>query len=107
MAALSVLSMRLHYPKIQLHLILPCTTQTRGWRLDDSRLYHQISEHADVIRYISDQYFDGVLQQRNRALIDGADACIAYLTSSHGGTAYTASYALKRGVELINLADTL
>ncbi|MBQ9774135.1 MAG: DUF1273 family protein [Clostridia bacterium] len=107
MAALSVLSMRMQYPQIQLHLILPCTTQTRGWSIGDARLYQQILERADTVRYISDGYFNGVLQQRNRALVDGADVCIAYLTTSHGGTAYTASYALKSQVELVNLAENL
>lgn len=106
LAALTVLLLRRKYPHIQLELLLPCPTQTKGWKKNDVLLYEQILEQADFHRYISTFYFNGVLQMRNRALVEGADVCIAYLTESHGGgTAFTASLALKSGLELINLAD--
>ena len=106
MAALAVLSLRKQFPEIRLELILPCPTQTRGWSQDDSVLYEQIKAQADAYHYVSTGYYKGVLQLRNRALVEGADVCIAYLTNSHGGgTAYTAALALKKGLELINLAN--
>lgn len=108
LAALTVLLLRRRYPHIRLELILPCPSQTRGWSLNDAMLYRQIMEQADSYRYVSNHYYNGVLQYRNRVLLEGADTCIAYLTVSHGGgTAYTASLALKNGIELINLADLL
>ena len=108
MAALAVLSLRKRFPEIRLELILPCATQTRGWSKDDSVLYEQIKSQADSVRYVSTGYYAGVLQQRNRALVENADVCVAYLcNSSGGGTAYTASLALKNGLELINLNDRI
>lgn len=106
-AALCVLSHRLRHPQIRLELILPCPTQTRGWGESDLNTYQQILNHADAHRYVSPAYYNGVMHARNRALVDGADVCVAYLRSSRGGTAYTVSYALKNGVELINLHDQL
>ncbi len=107
-AALSVLSLRREYPNIRLELILPCPTQTKDWTFSDARLYEQILAQADLVRYVSPFYRNGVLQMRNRALVDGANVCIAFLKHSHGGgTAYTAAYALKNGLELINLAEQL
>ena len=44
---------------------------------------------------------------RNRALVNGADLCVAYLTAPRGGTLYTCSYAEKKGVAVLNLADKL
>ena len=108
LAALSVLSLRRKYPQIRLELILPCPTQTHGWSENDVRLYEQIKAQADACRYVSQHYYAGVLQMRNRALVEGADACIAYLCTSHGGgTAFTASLALKKGLEFINISDHL
>ncbi len=108
MAALCVLSLRRRYPHIRLELVLPCPSQTEQWSNADVCLYNQILAQADSHRYVSQLYFSGVLQMRNRALVDGADVCIAYLRTSHGGgAAYTAAYALKKGLELINLADQL
>lgn len=107
LAALTVLSLRLRYPKIRLELILPCPTQARGWSDGDRRLYEQIMEQADSHRFVSDTYYRGVLQTRNRALVDAADLCIAYLTASEGGTAFTVREALRHGLDVINLADLL
>ena len=107
-AALTVLSLKKKHPHIRLELILPCPTQARGWEINDLCLYEQILAQADAHRYVSTGYYRGVLQMRNRALVDGADVCVAYLRNSHGGgTAFTVSYALKQGLELINLQDTL
>ena len=105
LAALCVLSKKQAHPHIKLHLILPCPSQTQNWRKDDVLLYRQILEKADSVRYISQTYFNGVLQRRNRALVDGADVCIAYLRTSSGGTAYTASHAIRAGLEFINIAE--
>ena len=107
-AALSVLKLRRTYPNIALELVLPCPTQTRGWSNADTRLYQQILEQADSHRYLSTGYYNGVMQMRNLALLDGSDVCIAYLRNSHGGgAAFTAAAALRRGLELINLQDFL
>jgi hypothetical protein len=45
--------------------------------------------------------------ERDRRLVEGSDVCIAFLTKSKGGTAYTASYALKSGLEFVNLYDAM
>ncbi len=108
LAALCVLSLRMKYPHIRLELILPCPSQTRGWASKDVQLYTQILEQADTHRYVSTGYYTGVLQQRNRALVEGADICVAYLQNSiGGGTAYTAALSLRKGLTLINLQDRL
>ena len=108
MAALAVLSLRTIYPSIRLELFLPCPTQTRGWAQNDVALYEQILHQADAHRYISPFYYNGLLQQRNRAMLDGAQVCIAYLkSSSGGGTAYTSALAIKSGLEYVNLYDLL
>lgn len=108
MAALAVLSLRKRFPDIRLELILPCPSQTRGWSKDETVLYEQIKSQADSVRYVSTGYYKGVLQQRNRALVENADVCVAYLCNSKGGgTAYTAALALKNGLELINLHDRI
>lgn len=104
LAALNVLLLRRTYPHIRLELVLPCPSQTRGWSQNDTILYEQILSQANSHRYISMQYWNGVLQLRNRALVEGADACIAYLKSSHGGgAAFTVALALHKRLELITL----
>ena len=43
--------------------------------------------------------------KRNRHLVDHSGVCVAYLTESRGGTAYTVDYARKNGVPVINLGE--
>lgn len=107
MAAKCVLLFKETYPDIRLELILPCPTQAEGWSTKDALVYQEILAQADSHRYLSDHYYTGLLQMRNRALVENADLCIAYLKQSRGGTAYTVSLALRAGIRLINLGDPL
>lgn len=42
LAAQCVLSLRKRYSHIKLILVLPCTTQTKGWSKDDIAVYEEI-----------------------------------------------------------------
>ena len=105
LAALVVLMLKKKYPDIRLILILPCLSQTRGWKIEDIEIYENIKNQADEIVYTSEEYTRGCMHKRNRALVDKSSACIAYLTESKGGSAYTADYAAKHGLTVYNVAD--
>ena len=106
LAAQAVLKLRRKHPEIRLELILPCPSQADAWATADKRLYENILANADTVRYTSTQYYAGVLQLRNRQLVEASDTCIAYLTNSHGGgTAFTCALALRKGLKFVNLAD--
>ena len=85
--------------------MLPCRSQTRGWRQSDIEEYNHILEQADKVVYTSEDYFNGCMQKRNRHLVDGSSLCIAYLTKGTGGSAYTVKYAENNGLTVINIAN--
>ena len=93
------------YPNIKLILVLPCKSQTRGWRQSDIDEYERILKQADKVVYISEDYYNGCMQKRNRHLVDGSSLCIAYLTKETGGSAYTVKYAEKNELTVINIAE--
>lgn len=107
LAALRVLALKQRRPDCRLHLILPCRDQTKFWRTGERVLYDDIRTKADQVDYITDIYTPTCMYERNRALVDGSELCIAYLTENRGGTLYTCTYALKHHVELLNLADEM
>jgi len=107
LAALSVLALRQKHPHVRLCLYLPCRDQTKDWPLGDHVIFENILKQADEVHYLFPTYEKGCMHARNRALVDGSDLCIAYLTENRGGTLYTCSYALKQGVALLNLYDKL
>jgi uncharacterized phage-like protein YoqJ len=107
LAAERVLAFRSRHPEAELHLILPCRDQTKLWRTDERAVFEDILSRASQVRYIADTYTPTCMYERNRALVNGSDLCIAYLTRNTGGTLYTCAYALKNGVALLNLSDEL
>ena len=104
-AALCVLELQEKYPSISLDLILPCRDQSKLWNDQNRTVYESIIASASTISYVSDHFTAWCMHERNRRLVDGSQVCVAYLTHSGGGTAYTFSYALTRGLEVINLGD--
>ena len=104
-AALCVLELKEKHPYIRLDLKLPCKSQADAWSEPDKKAYRYILSQADSIEYVSENYVSWCMHERNRRLVNGSQVCIAYLLQSKGGTAYTYNYALKKGIEVINLAN--
>ena len=104
LAARTVICLRENCPGMKLILVLPCLTQTRGWRPEDIAEYERIKAQADKVVYTAQQYTPGCMHRRNRHLVDHSGVCVCYLTKESGGTAYTVNYAKRHGVEIINIA---
>ena len=104
LAARTVLRLRENCPGMKLILVLPCLTQTRGWRPEDVAEYERIKAQADKIVYTAQQYTPGCMHKRNRHLVDHSGVCVCYLTREKGVTAYTVNYAKKQGLNVVNTA---
>lgn len=104
LAAQTVLRLKKTYPQIKLILVLPCISQTRGWRPEDVEEYERIKAVADKVVYTSQEYTRDCMFKRNRHLVDNSSLCIAYLMEKTGGTAYTVDYAQSKGLIIENVA---
>ena len=104
-AALCVLELQEKYPHIKLELVLPCRDQKKGWSDEEKKVYDYILSRASSAEYVTDRYTPWCMHERNRRLVKGSQVCIAYLTESRGGTAYTVNYAQSKGLQVINLAE--
>ena len=106
MAAQAVIKLRTEFPHIGLILVPPHAGHTKHWHEKDQKIYGQILEQADVEMHMAEHYYDGCMQARNRYMALNSRFCICYLTKSTGGTAYTVNYAKKKGLRIINLAQS-
>lgn len=106
-AALCVLELLPEYPHLELELVIPCPDQTRGWSDECRKVYNYIMANANKVECVSDKYTSHCMFDRNRALVDKSQVCIAFLQKNAGGTAYTFAYALKQGLEVINIYDEI
>lgn len=108
MAAEQVLFMREDYQDIRLWLYLPCTNQDQEWTPSERDKYEEIKKQADKVCYITkSEYTDGCMKKRNRAMVDASDCGIAYVKTSHSGAAQTVKMAMKKGLDVVNIADMI
>lgn len=105
MAAECVVTLKKEHPEIKLVLMLPCKNQTAKWSVWESKKYSDLLRRADETIYVSEEYSKECMLIRDRAMADASSACIAYCNKSRGGTAYTVTYALKKGIAVTNLAN--
>lgn len=102
-AALAVLNAKKANPQIKLILVIPCKDQTKYWQKSSIEKYNWIKNNASNVIVLSQNYYRGCMQLRNRYLVNHSDICVCYLKKDNGGTAYTVNYAKKKGIKIINL----
>lgn len=107
LCAETILKLRNRYPRIRLHLVLPCceAEQTSSWNSFQKETYQKILSAADNVEFVSEHYYDGCMKKRNARLIEYADCCVCYYNEkrSASGTGQTVRMALKRNIDIVNL----
>lgn len=103
MAAKRVILFRLSHPDCRLHLLLPCRDQASRWSEDDLVRYEFVLAEANTVRYVSDEYTDGCMRERNKALAECSDVIVSYVYKEASGAAQTARIAKSLGKTVYNL----
>lgn len=106
LCAQEIIRQKFTYPHIRLRMILPCKNQDERWTTAQKEHYRQTLSLADEIIYLSENYYDGCMQKRNRYLVDSSTRILAYLERNRGGTKYTVNYAEKMGIPVLFLGET-
>lgn len=105
MAGRAVLRAKASGSGVRLIIAVPCPDQERNYPNWDRTEYRRQLLQADEVVRVSDHYFKGCMLVRDRYMVDRSAFCVSWQTADRGGTAYTVSYALKKGLRVINLAD--
>lgn len=95
-AAEQVLELKKKFPSVKLIACVPCYGQEKYFSEEDKRRYAAILKKADETIILSDHYYNGCMQNRDRYMADRADVMIAYCKKEEGGAAYTVKYFSKR-----------
>lgn len=82
---------------------VPCKEQSTYFKKEEKQKYEDFLKKADKVVYVSNEYFDGCMQKRNRYMVDNSSILVAYLYSNIGGTKNTVSYAEKQGKNIIKI----
>jgi len=90
LAARSVIRFRLSHPDVRLVLLLPCINQDERWSKGQKESYEYIVASADEVEYVSEEYTDSCMRERNFLLANRADILVAYVGYNRSGSAQTA-----------------
>lgn len=104
LAAEEVLKMKVHYPDIKLHCIIPFAGQADRMGPQDKSRYNAILPAADSKICLSGNYSEDCFLKQSDYLIENASQLIAYYDDvPEGGTYYTVRHAAGRGIPAFNL----
>ena len=93
-AAELVLKLKEKYPRIKLIACIPCEGQSKYFSPAEKVKYNGILQRCDEVKVLSESYYKGCMQARDRYMVDNCHLLIAYKRVNSGGTYYTLNYAL-------------
>ena len=98
-----VLALRARCPDVTVEAVLPCPTQADEWSEAEQARYHRLVSACDYETMVSAKYTPGCMQRRNRYLVDHASLLIAAYDGGSGGTRNTIQYAIRRGIDVVDI----
>lgn len=97
------MALRGREPEVTVEAVIPCPTQAQDWPEGERARYRALVAGCDYETLVSERYTSDCMQRRNRYLVDHASLLIAAYDGTQGGTQYTIQYALRRGLNIVDL----
>ena len=95
-----VLELKKTYPNIKLVCAIPCKDQDKFWNTELKNRYKNILNNADIVRYISNEYTNSCMQERNEYMLKNSSKVIALFNGIAGGTKSTIDKAKSMGLKV-------
>ncbi len=99
----AVLALRARYPDVTVEAAIPFEGQADRWREPLRKRYVNLLRQCDYQTLVQRAYTSGCMMRRNRYMVDNSRVLIAAYNGSAGGTQKTLLYAMRRGLEIIEL----
>lgn len=99
----AALKLREEKPDITVEAAIPCEGQHSAWPPELRNRYHRLVEDCDFLTLVQHEYSPDCFMRRNRYMVDNSRLLIAAYTGRSGGTMKTILYAIRQGLEIIEL----
>lgn len=99
----AVIALRASHDDITLEAAIPWEGQSDGWSSELKKRYSKLVEECDYFTLVQSNYTPDCFMRRNRYMVDNSSVIIAANNGSAGGTLKTMLYALRQGLEMIEL----
>lgn len=103
-AAETVLALKNAFnPPLKLIGVIPFAGQSNHFPELWREHFNKVLQGADETVTLSDTYFNGCFQTRNKYMVDNSDYVITWYDGQRGGTANTLKYAERTGRQVFNI----
>jgi uncharacterized phage-like protein YoqJ len=99
----AVLEFAREHPDVCLEAAIPYAGQAERWHGLLRRRYDAVLEKCSKRTVLQQYYSRDCMMRRNRYMVDSASVLIAVYNGSSGGTRNTILYAMRQGLEIIEL----
>ena len=99
----AVLALREQHEDVTLEAAIPCEEQSSKWNAAQKERYDRLSLEWDYLTVIQHSYTPECYIRRNHYMVDNAAVLVAAYDGKPGGTQSTILYAIRQGVEIIEL----
>ena len=99
----AVVALREEHPDVTLEAAIPFEGQSAQWPDGARRRYFRLAEECDKQTLLHHDYTPDCMMDRNRYMVDHSGLLIAVYNGSPGGTRNTMLYAMRQGVEILQL----
>ena len=99
----AVLALRSEHPEVTLEAAIPCEGQASRWTAAQRRRYDRQVAECDFCTVIQRDYSPDCMLRRNHYMADASAVLIAAYNGRPGGTQATLLYAMRQGLQIIEL----
>ena len=99
----AVVALRDEHPDVTLEAAIPFEGQSAKWPPELRKRYFRLAEECDTQTVLHYNYTPDCMMDRNRYMVDHAGLLIAVYNGNPGGTRNTMLYAMRQGIEIIQL----
>ena len=99
----AVAALRRCRPDVTLEAAVPCPEQDLRWSAGSTERYDRLLSECDKLTVVSPRYSPECMMRRNRYMVDRSGVVIAVFNGSRGGTFNTLRYAVRCGLEIIEI----
>ena len=101
------LQLRRKYGDVSVEAAIPCPTQCQGWSAAEQQRWRRLVDACDYETLVQENYTPDCMLRRNRYMVDHASLLIAVHDGQSGGTRRTIEYAMRRGLDVVDIPPVM
>ena len=99
----AVAALRAEHPEVTLEAAIPYEGQSKQWSLQQRKRYDRLAADCDYVTVVQHDYTPECMMRRNRYMVDASAMLIAAYNGTPGGTQATLLYAMRQGLQIVEL----